>query len=164
MKGINLITISVSLVITLLFFGPVACANENKSFTCGVILPLTGSFGPLGTEVMQGVSCAAEEINMEGGADGYHINLEIADDTSDPDLAASLFSDMKKRGIPVVIGSLTTPLTLPMAQQISDKPINTVLISPRANGNDLYGISPGFYQIHSPTLHFGVFFAVCLSF
>ena len=142
-------------VMILLLISPV-CAEMNTSFTCGVILPLTGDYGALGVEVKQGIECAASEINASGGSDGQIVHLEIADDMSDPDRASSLFADMKSRGIPVVIGSLTTALTMPMAQQtISDNHVSTILISPQANGDDLYGISPGFYQVLSPVLYLG---------
>ncbi|HWQ65375.1 MAG TPA: ABC transporter substrate-binding protein [Methanospirillum sp.] len=153
------------ILLLLIFLGSPASAALNKTFTCGVILPLSGSFGTLGTEVLQGIECAADQINAEGGANGYTVQLETADDMSDPDQASFLFADMKKRGIPVVIGSLTTALTLPMAEQTKPDPtISVLLISPRANGNDLYGISPGFYQVHSPAFHLGDVVADWLSY
>jgi len=140
-------------------------ADVNKSFTCGVILPMSGEFETLGTEVMQGIECAVDRINTQGGADGYTIELVRADDMSDPDTASSLFADMKEQGIPVVIGSVTTDLTIPMAKQTKPDPnITTVLISPRANGNDLYGISPGFYQVHSPVFYLGEVVAYWLAY
>ncbi len=148
-------TINTSLIILILIASPVY-ADVNKSFTCGVILPLTGEFQILGTEVMHGIECAVDRINTQGGVNGYTFELVQADDMSDPDKASSLFADMKEKGIPVVIGSVTTDLTIPMAKQTKPDPnITTVLISPRANGNDLYGISPGFYQVHSPVFYLG---------
>jgi branched-chain amino acid transport system substrate-binding protein len=63
---------------------------------------------------------------------------------------------MKEGGIPVVIGSVTTSLTLPMAEQTKNNTLtDTVLISPLANGNELYGISPGFYQVLPPVVYLG---------
>ncbi|MFH0968564.1 MAG: ABC transporter substrate-binding protein [Methanobacteriota archaeon] len=108
------------------------------------------------------MECAVEEINTQGGAGGYYINLTIADDTGDPDLASSRFSEMNEKGIPVVIGSLTTNLTLPMAEK-TIKGDDIVLISPRANGNSLYGISPRFYQVQSPVMFMGGVVATWLS-
>jgi ABC-type branched-subunit amino acid transport system substrate-binding protein len=56
---------------------------------------------------------------------------------------------MQEEEIPVVIGSYTTAITLPMAKEtlLSNK---TILISPRANGEEIYGFSPRFYQINPP--------------
>lgn len=138
-------------------------ADQNKTLTCGVILPLSGDFKSLGMEVLQGIECAVEEINADDGVDGYTINLVRTDDKSDPDTASSLFADMREKHIPVVIGSLTTTLTLPMAEQ-TKKDTGTILISPRANGNDLYGISPEFYQVHAPVFHLGKVIADWLSY
>jgi len=166
MNSIHLSSISfiLGLLLLILVTSPTG-ADMNTSLTCGVILPLSGNYEILGTEVLQGIECAAERINTSGGTEGVAITLSIADDMSDPDRASSLFEEMKDQGIPVIIGSLTTALTLPMAEKTrSDKPINTVLISPQANGNDLYGISPGFYQVLPPVFHLGEVIADWLSY
>ncbi|HWQ65758.1 MAG TPA: ABC transporter substrate-binding protein [Methanospirillum sp.] len=141
---------------------PGVLADESKSLECGVILPLSGDFGELGNQVLQGIEYAVDEVNSQGGAGGYQINLTVADDTGDPDLASRKFSEMNEKGIPVVIGSLTTNLTLPMAEKTINND-DIVLISPRANGNALYGISPRFYQVQSPVMFMGGVVATWLS-
>lgn len=125
-------------------------AVENRSFTCGVILPLSGDLNASGTALLQGIEMATDEINKNGGADGYPIALRIADDEGSPAKALSLFKEMQNDGIPVVIGSYTTSLTLPMAEETKNSD-DTILISPRANGEPLYGISPRFYQMNAPS-------------
>jgi branched-chain amino acid transport system substrate-binding protein len=140
---------------------PVLAANIT--FTCGVILPLSGDAGASGTDVLNGIQLAADRINMNGGAAGYLIDLRIADDQGDPQRALSLFQEMVTDGIPVVIGSKTTNLTLPMAEMTKDTP-GTVLISPRANGENLYGISPQFYQVNPPIFSLAKFISKWLEY
>lgn len=138
-----------------LFFSPVS-AEMNKTVTCGVILSLSGEYENLGTEVLQGIEVAADQINAQEGEGGDMIQLVIKDDMSDPEKSSSLFAGMKEQGIPVVIGSVTTSLTLPMAEQTNDNATTgTVLISPLANGNELYGISPRFYEVLPPDFYLG---------
>jgi branched-chain amino acid transport system substrate-binding protein len=124
-------------------------AAENKTITCGVILPLSGHYEPMGTGLLQGIEIAAEETAKTGNTSGYQVILRIADDEGDPQKALSLFKEMQGAGIPVVIGSYTTTITLPMAKETLNSD-TTLLISPRANGEELYGISPRFYQVNPP--------------
>ncbi len=128
---------------------PVSAA-EDQSFTCGVILPLSGDLNASGTTLLRGIEMATDEINRDGGAAGYQIILRIGDDEGSPAKALSLFKEMQSEGIPVVIGSYTTSLTLPMAEETKQSE-DTLLISPRANGEPLYGISPRFYQMNAPS-------------
>ena len=131
-------------------------AADSKTITCGVILPLSGDLNTSGNTLLQGIELASDEINMNGGASGYKINLRITDDRGDPQKALSLFKEMQSDGIPVVIGSYTTNITLPMAEETKNSQ-NTVLISPRANGEALYGISPRFYQVNAPVFSLAQF-------
>ncbi len=136
-------------------FSPVS-AEMNRSMTCGIILPLSGEYENLGNEVLQGIEIAVDQIYGREGEEGYRIALEVRDDRSDPNQSSSLFAEMREQGVPVVIGSVTTSLTLPMAEQTQMNTTNgTVLISPLANGNEIYGISPGFYQVLPPVFYLG---------
>lgn len=121
-------------------------AADHQSLSCGVILPLSGEYSQQGTSILQGIVLAADEVNAEGGVNGHLIDLRICDDTGDPDTALHYFQEMQKENIPVVIGSFTTDLTVPMARESVTHEI--ILISPTANGEELYGISSRFYQIY----------------
>jgi branched-chain amino acid transport system substrate-binding protein len=133
-------------------------ADENETISCGMILPLSGSLNLQGTELKQGIELAVREINQQGGISGKNLSLITADDQGNPENALYLFREMTQKGIPVVIGSYSTDLTLPLAEIISDDP-STVLISPRANGQVLYGISPAFFQMNAPVHYMGKFIA-----
>ncbi|WP_319578349.1 ABC transporter substrate-binding protein [uncultured Methanospirillum sp.] len=138
-------------------------AAENSTITCGVILPLSGELGVLGTDILHGIELAADEINVRGGVDGYHIELRVVDDQGNPQISQSLFYDMHSDGVPVVIGSCTTLLTLPMAEE-TKKSSGTLLISPQANGEALYGISPWFFQVNAPVFYLAKFVSEWLSY
>jgi branched-chain amino acid transport system substrate-binding protein len=152
-----------------LVFGAVVClllvqatlAEEN--LTCGVILPLSGESGVIGTDILHGIELAAEEMNSTSNASGYRVDLRIADDTGDPATALSLFHEMKAEGIPVVIGSYSTNLTISMAEETKD-PDSAILISPQANGESLYGISPRFFQVNPPVFSLAQFISEWLSY
>lgn len=155
-----------AIVIILILFWcivPVSAIEPEKTnITIGVILPLSGDDSDAGTHILQGIQVATDEINGDGEA-RYQVDLRVADDTGDPDRALSLFHEMQAEKIPVVIGSYTTTLTLPMAKE-TGKSDNTLLISPQANGEALYGISPLFYQVNPPIFALAQFVAEWLAY
>lgn len=137
------------LIILLLVIGVLInpCAAENTTIKVGVILPLSGTYEVVGNQILEGIILAAEEIEKDSDLLGYTLSLRTADDSGDPKTALALYLEMQAEGIPVIIGSYTTMLTLPMAEASKD-PDSPVLLSPRANGEDLYGISPRFFQVN----------------
>lgn len=139
-----------------------ALEPEKKNITIGVILPLSGDDSQAGTDILQGIQVAADEINANEEA-SYQVDLRVADDTGDPDRSLSLFKEMQTDNIPVVIGSYTTTLTLPMAKE-TGKSDTTLLISPQANGEALYGISPFFYQVNPPIFALALFVSEWLAY
>lgn len=145
-RGYRLPFITLFLIIFLAFSQ--VSAADNQTIPCGVILPLSGEMNVSGTSLLQGIELAADEINTAGGVEGHLIDLKIRDDAGDPDTALMHFKQMQEEGVQVVIGSFSTDLTLPMAQE--SKAGDTILISPTANGEALYGISPRYYQVYGP--------------
>ncbi len=136
---------------------------ENTPVTCGVILPLSGDLSATGTDILQGIELATNEVNEKWASSGRKIDLRIADDQGDPQIALSRFTEMQNDGVPVVIGSYTTSLTLAMAKETKNNP-GTVLISPQANGDDLYGISPWFFQVNPPIFSLAQFIEEWLAY
>lgn len=139
-----------------------ALEPEKANITIGVILPLTGDDNVAGSHLLQGIQVAADEINADETC-RYQVDLQVADDTGDPDRALTLFKEMQTDSIPVVIGSYTTTLTLPMARE-TGKSDTTLLISPQANGESLYGISPLFYQVNPPIFALAQFVSEWLAY
>lgn len=146
-SSLNLLLTIILSIAFFLILVPTVQAEEN--LTCGVILPLSGDLGKTGTDILHGIEIAADELNAKSTLSGYQVSLRVADDKGDPDTALSLFQDMEADGVPVVIGSYSTTLTLPLAEESANTD-STLLISPQANGEALYGISPFFYQVNPP--------------
>lgn len=158
---IHTLVLLIGLGILCLSNSPVV-ALENKTIQCGVILPLSGDLNLSGQYLLNGIELAVQEINEKEGS-GNQIVIDVRDDQSNPDLALSLFKEMQSAQIPVVIGSYTTFLTQPMAVETKNNQ-GTILISPQANGDALYGISPAFFQMQAPVFYLGNFISEWLSF
>jgi branched-chain amino acid transport system substrate-binding protein len=69
----------------LLVAGSVTLSSAAEPVKVGVILPLSGGSSIAGSEVIQGVKLAIEEVNAQGGVlSGRQIELVIEDDESSP--------------------------------------------------------------------------------
>ncbi len=151
----------IGIVIICINISPVLALN-NTTIQCGVILPLSGELGQSGQELLQGIELAADEINTKSGS-GYQIELDVRDDAGDVNTALMHFKEMQTSGVPVVIGSFATDVTLPLAETTKNFR-ETILVAPHANGMALSGISPAFYQLNAPVFYLGRFVSDWVSY
>lgn len=145
------------------FAGTQATEEDYTTIPCGVILPLTGNYSELGVELLQGIEIALQEINADGGIYGRKIDLLIVDNRGDPENSLRYFQEMRMQGVPVVIGSYHATLTLPMAED-TKKNQSPILICPRANAENLYGISPVFFQVEAPNFYLAKYVSEWISY
>ena len=63
-------------------------AADDETFKIGVIGPMTGDYAQYGTNVYNAAKIAADEINENGGFNGYNVEvLAAGDDQGDPEKA-----------------------------------------------------------------------------
>lgn len=96
-------------------FATVAVA-QNKTFTVGVPLPLTGAEAKFGEMEKQAYEMAAEEINAKGGVKGHKLAFDIQDSGGKPETATSIvekFITINK--YPIVVGEYTSQCSYAVA-------------------------------------------------
>lgn len=94
-------------------------AHAAEPVKIGVIMPLTGAYGPLGVETLAGVRAATEVVNGQGGINGRPIELIVRDDATSPPQSVIAFKDLSGQGVVGVIGSLSSNsavATVPLAE------------------------------------------------
>ena len=65
-------------------------AEDAQTFKIGVIGPMTGDYAQYGTNVYNAAVIAAEEVNANGGFNGYQVEiLDAGDDQGDPEKAVN---------------------------------------------------------------------------
>ena len=97
----------------------VGAAHAAEPVKIGVIMPLTGAYGPLGAETLAGIRAATEVLNGQGGVNGRPIELVVRDDATSPPQSVIAFKDLSGQGVVGVIGSLSSNsavATVPLAQ------------------------------------------------
>ena len=106
-KKVLSLTAAVAMTATMM---PVSVfAAEDETFKIGVIGPMTGDYAQYGLGVYHAAQVAAEEINANGGFNGYNVEiLDAGDDQGDPEKAVNAYNDLLDKGMQMLCGTVTS--------------------------------------------------------
>ena len=95
MKKVLAVTAAVAMTAAMM---PTAVfADDAETFKIGVIGPMTGDNAQYGLGVYHAAQVAAEEINANGGFNGYNVEiLDAGDDQADPEKAVNAYNDLRE--------------------------------------------------------------------
>ncbi|MBE9168811.1 amino acid ABC transporter substrate-binding protein [Pleurocapsales cyanobacterium LEGE 06147] len=122
----------------LIYANNALAATRGNEIKIGTSIPIGGSLN-VAKEILRGVAQAQQEINQQGGIEGRLIQIEIANDDNDPEIAkqiATKFIDDPK--ILAVIGHNSSDASIaaaPLYQQAG-----LVMISPTSVARELSGL------------------------
>ncbi|MBK7865132.1 MAG: ABC transporter substrate-binding protein [Archangiaceae bacterium] len=102
------------------WFGCSGSTQEQGEIPIGIILPSTGSSSATGTNQLQGATLAVEEINAAGGVLGKKLKILYRDDTSTASAAPALAVELIDAGVPAILGSGPSSITLAIAPLTAD--------------------------------------------
>src|SRR5260370_2446414 len=91
-------------------------AAQDKGFTVGIPLPLTGAEAKFGEMEKQAYEMAADEVNARGGVKGHELALDSQDRGAKPETATAMvekFITVKK--YPIVVGEYTSQCSYAVA-------------------------------------------------
>lgn len=81
----------------------------DDTFKIGVIGPMTGDYAQYGSGVYKASLIAAEEINANGGINGYQVEiLEAGDDQGDPEKSMNAYNSLMDQGMQILAGTVTS--------------------------------------------------------
>ena len=96
-------------------------SSGGDVFMIGGIGPTTGDNAIYGNAVKNGVQLAVDEINADGGINGYQIEYKFEDDQSDSEKAVNAYNTLKDWGMQMLIGTVTsTPCTAVVEESHAD--------------------------------------------
>ena len=94
---------------------------EATTFKIGGIGPITGDTAIYGTAVQNGIQLAVDEINADGGINGYQIEYQFEDDQSDSEKSVNAYNTLKDWGMQMLVGTVTsTPCTAVVEETHAD--------------------------------------------
>lgn len=127
-------------VLLILGIAAVGCGGPSE-VTLGAILSLEGSAAPYGNSIWRGIQVAVDQVNAAGGVDveqgGTRVPLrvELRDARSDPQVGLQVAQELIGLGIPAVMGSDSSDVTLAIADLFQQSGV--ILISPSSSTPEL---------------------------
>lgn len=83
-------------------------ASSDKVFKIGGIGPVTGAAAVYGLAVKNGAQIAVDEINADGGINGYQIDFQFQDDEHDAEKSVNAYNTLKDWGMQMLMGTVTS--------------------------------------------------------
>lgn len=83
-------------------------AASGEVFKIGGIGPVTGAAAVYGLAVKNGAQIAVDEINADGGINGYQIDFQFQDDEHDAEKSANAYNTLKDWGMQMLMGTVTS--------------------------------------------------------
>ena len=83
-------------------------AASGEVFKIGGIGPVTGAAAVYGLAVKNGAQIAVDEINADGGINGYQIEFNFQDDEHDAEKAVNAYNTLKDWGMQMLMGTVTS--------------------------------------------------------
>lgn len=83
-------------------------AASGEVFKIGGIGPVTGAAAVYGLAVKNGAQIAVDEINADGGINGYQIDFQFQDDEHDAEKAVNAYNTLKDWGMQMIMGTVTS--------------------------------------------------------
>ncbi len=131
-KKVLSLTAAVTMTATMM---PVSVfAAEDETFKIGVIGPMTGDYAQYGLGVYHAAQVAAEEINANGGFNGYNVEiLDAGDDQGDPEKAVNAYNDLLDKGMQMLCGTVTSGSCIAVGAEAAE---STFLFTPSGTALD----------------------------
>lgn len=103
-------------------------ASSDKVLKIGGIGPVTGAAAVYGLAVKNGAQIAVDEINADGGINGYQIEFNFQDDEHDAEKSVNAYNTLKDWGMQVLMGTVTSA--------------PCVAVADKTNADNMFQITP----------------------
>ena len=138
MKMKKLLSIGLSIILAMSCLtacgGGADTSAGGDVFKIGGIGPLTGGAAAYGDAVNKGAQIAVEEINANGGINGYQVEWKMEDDEHDAEKSVNAYNTLKDWGMQMLVGTVTSaPCIAVEAEAVND---NMFLITPSGTAVD----------------------------
>lgn len=94
-------------------------ATESATFKIGGIGPTTGGAAVYGLAVQNAAQLAVDEINANGGINGYQIEFKFEDDECDAEKSVNAYNTLKDWGMQMLMGTVTSGCCVAVAEKTS---------------------------------------------
>ncbi len=104
------------------------------TFNIGAIGPLTGGAAAYGMAVCNAAELAVEEINANGGINGYQVVYNKEDDELNAEKSVNAYNTLKDKGMQILVGSTTSACSIAVSEYT--KADNMFQLTPSGSAED----------------------------
>jgi ABC-type branched-subunit amino acid transport system substrate-binding protein len=99
--------------------------TDAKTITLGLLSDLTGPFGPLVSAITEGIRVYWEDVNANGGVNGYTVVLDVVDTVYVVDSHVQLYEEMRD-DVAAIQHSTGSPHTVAILPQLAEDGMLTI--------------------------------------
>ncbi len=122
-----------------------SAGSSEGSFYIGGIGPTTGAAAIYGSCVANAAQIAVDEINANGGINGYNVEYRFEDDVNDAEKSVNAYNSLKDWGMQILMGTVTTTPCIAVATETSAD--GMFEITPSASSTDVIDGNDNVYQV-----------------
>ena len=115
------------------------------TFYIGGIGPTTGAAAIYGSCVQNAAQIAVDEINANGGVNGYQLSYRFEDDVNDAEKAVNAYNSLKDWGMQILMGTVTTTPCIAVATETAAD--GMFELTPSASSTDVIDGNDNVYQV-----------------
>ncbi len=101
---------------------------EGAVWKIGGIGPTTGGAAIYGSDVRDAITIAVDEINAEGGINGYQISYKFEDDEHNAEKSVNAYNTLKDWGMQMLVGCVTSDPTIAVGEKTNED--NMFMLTP----------------------------------
>ena len=115
LKKILSVTAAAAMVMTTV--APVSVFADDATFKIGGIGPVTGAAAIYGQAVKNATELAINEVNEDGGINGYQVEFKFEDDENDAEKSLNAYNALKDWGMNILVGTVTSTPCVAVANE-----------------------------------------------
>src|SRR5438034_4634058 len=108
--------------------GSAPSQSASGPIKIGLLTSLTGNYAPLGKGDQQGAEFIVDRVNAQGGIKGRKLELDIADDASDPNQSLIQLGRIESDGVVALLGPPQSTAELAIQPVVNQKKLPTVAL------------------------------------
>ena len=109
MKNLKkIISVTAAAAMVMSTVAPVSVFADDATFKIGGIGPVTGAAAIYGQAVKNATELAINEVNEDGGINGYQVEFKFEDDENDAEKTLNAYNALKDWGMNVLVGTVTS--------------------------------------------------------
>ena len=147
MKNLKkIISVTAAAAMVMSTVAPVSVFADDATFKIGGIGPVTGAAAIYGQAVKNATELAINEVNEDGGINGYQVEFKFEDDENDAEKTLNAYNALKDWGMNILVGTVTSTPCVAVANETAAD--NMFQLTPSGSATECVA-NPNVFRVQS---------------